>query len=95
MLREILIRNNMSKEEADLTIAHELVHIAAPFASNSRKPNPEMEEVIDEIALKYAIDPQFMGYVRGKLPFFCRILDREIKFPWEIAIGKAAIEYID
>lgn len=71
-LRRIMVSPNGSREIIDLTLVHELIHIAAvpgKIFRFTQREYEEYEKVIDEIAKEYMKDSEFMSYVREKIPF--------------------------
>ncbi|MEK7551746.1 MAG: hypothetical protein AAB532_04070 [Patescibacteria group bacterium] len=66
-IREIIVNNKLTREEINLTIAHELLHAALP-GINPNKDQPELELALDEIAQEYSNDEDFMRYVMLKIP---------------------------
>lgn len=60
------------KFSVNSTIVHELVHLASPQTSSRENSfsieYKEFEKAIDQIAEPYARNPNFMDYVRRKIP---------------------------
>jgi hypothetical protein len=60
------------KFSVNSTIAHELVHLASPRTGPGQgifsRDYEAFEEAIDQIAEPYARNPEFMDYVRKKIP---------------------------
>lgn len=86
--REILIKAGMSKEKTDFAIMHELVHVAVPFAHGyfGIGMSKAVENAIDEIALPYSTNEEFMDYVKRKIPSFSDFKPGKFKFPdWAIS----------
>lgn len=93
-IREILLKNSLSTKKANEAIMHELVHIAVPYATDIIG-NPAMEKAIDDVALSYSKNEEFMRYAKGEIPFFCKARPPKIVFPTLPISDRYDIQYLD
>lgn len=83
--REIWIRNDLSVGEQKLTVCHELIHIAVPQLTRLIT-NKGIEDAIDDVARPLSRNDVFMDYLFSKVPYFCRVPQKNPVFPtWPIS----------
>ncbi len=69
-LRQIALSSHGQDRIVNLTLIHELIHIAVP--GNYGNYDQRYEEAIDEIAENYVNDIEFLDYIKRKIPIITK-----------------------
>ncbi len=62
--QRILINKDMQEKQKDMTLIHELIHLAVPLIPFNNEFESENDGTIDRIAVSYVENKDFMGYIK-------------------------------